>query len=682
MMRAISYMSSTGRASGSTSTCSTSSRDVTWQAAAAAHILEARKRQGRVGGKKSRAGCLTCKTRRIKCDEQHPQCGRCRSSGRRCDGYGHLQLSVPGRSSNNSNNNSNCLIGRQLSLALGLADNDSRRAFDYYLSWTAPRLAGVLDKDFWCGHVLQLAQHEPLILDSLLALSTLYEHPQYRNTFLPSPHHHHPRYSPRASHVHAAVHPAIQRPSGGSSIDEHDAAALRYYNRAIRRFDQKMADGTASPQLALLSCALFICIEIIRDHVLGAVSLVVTGCALTRHFSTCPEGMNPALYDAIIQMFARISVLASSFGHPAEHDLVEWSSHSPPESAAFSTLSDARAMLFRLLGETHATLRLTSDRRKGAVAEGNSNVMPACANDSLTEQDLANVPPPLPRPHEPSGGGGHATHMGKRSQDLLESEPERIASNEQHEDLYDSAWRHGDISAEHRMIMQLGDRKLFSDPVNMQKRQARLQRRWMRWYDSFRHMCPHGPEENEAAATMLMFYHLAVIMMHAMDTHTQMIFDECTPHFEEIIRLSEIYVHNRIGEHSIFTFEVGTIPPLYWAATKCRIPSLRRRALELLLKAPAKECLWGARSCAEVVARLIAIEEEGLGHPVPSLVQIGLGGGVSAIDDSILPPEHQRVHHLGILVNEPANRFDIRVTRYIFNAETGLREKVYSDYPI
>lgn len=221
-------MSSTGRGSGSTSTCSSSSRDVTWQAAAAAHILEARKRQGRVGGKKSRAGCLTCKTRRIKCDEQHPQCGRCRSSGRRCDGYVHLQLSVPG-SSNNSNNNSNCLIGRQLSLALGLADNHSRRAFDYYLSWTAPRLAGVLDKDFWCGHVLQLAQHEPLILDSLLALSTLYEHPQYRNTFLPSPHHHHPRHSPRASHVHAAVHPATQRPSGGSSIDEHDAAALRYY---------------------------------------------------------------------------------------------------------------------------------------------------------------------------------------------------------------------------------------------------------------------------------------------------------------------------------------------------------------------------------------------------------------------------------------------------------------------
>ncbi|KAK9238760.1 hypothetical protein V1525DRAFT_399961 [Lipomyces kononenkoae] len=37
---------------------------------------------------RSRNGCITCKIRRVKCDEEKPGCRRCRSAGRKCDGYG------------------------------------------------------------------------------------------------------------------------------------------------------------------------------------------------------------------------------------------------------------------------------------------------------------------------------------------------------------------------------------------------------------------------------------------------------------------------------------------------------------------------------------------------------------------------------------------------------------------
>lgn len=37
--------------------------------------------------RKVRTGCLTCKIRRKKCDESKPECQRCRSTGRVCDGY-------------------------------------------------------------------------------------------------------------------------------------------------------------------------------------------------------------------------------------------------------------------------------------------------------------------------------------------------------------------------------------------------------------------------------------------------------------------------------------------------------------------------------------------------------------------------------------------------------------------
>lgn len=656
----------------STGACEmSSSKDVTWQATAAARILEARKKKGRLGSKKSRGGCVTCKTRRIKCDETRPKCERCTTTGRHCEGYPDLPITK----------GTNSLIGRQLSQALGLSD-DEKRTFDYFLSWTAPRLAGMLDKDFWCGQVLQLAQREPLILDSLLALSTLYEHPQYMKSFLT------PAHGPKETFGNVyTVHPAISRPN----IDEHHAKALKHYNRAIRKFDQKMSEGTASPLLALVSCALFICVEIIRDNVFGGVSLFITGCSLTRQFSTCPDGMCHELYNAIRQMFARLSVLAASIGHPAEHDIVEWSGNSPVDPGGYDTVAGARTMLFRLLGETHATMRLTGDHRKEAVAEGTSNGVPAYANNALSESELRDLPPPPPRPYE-LPNGGYTTALGKWSQDLYEVETDRGINapwhsedpgDGQHEDLYELAWKHGDISAEHRMIMQLGDRKLFSEPSHIQRRRSRLQERWARWHESFRRLYPYDAQEDEAAATLLMHYQLALIMMHGFGDQSQMSFDECTSNFEEILRLSEIYVQKRSGENPTFTFEVGTVPPLYWLATKCRIPSLRRRAVELLLKAPAKECMWSSRSSAEVLARLISVEEEGLGHPAPSLAPPGPGGiHAPVIDDSILPSASQRVHNLGILVNKPAGRFDIRVTRYNVNPVTGARERVFSDYAI
>lgn len=37
---------------------------------------------------KVKSGCITCKIRKIKCDEEKPSCRRCTSTGRTCDGYG------------------------------------------------------------------------------------------------------------------------------------------------------------------------------------------------------------------------------------------------------------------------------------------------------------------------------------------------------------------------------------------------------------------------------------------------------------------------------------------------------------------------------------------------------------------------------------------------------------------
>ncbi len=158
-----------------------------------------------------------------------------------------------------------------------------------------------------------------------------------------------------------------------------------------------------------------------------------------------------------------------------------------------------------------------------------------------------------------------------------------------------------------------------------------------------------------------MYYHFSVVWQMTRLSTTQTVYDEFTYHFNEIIRHAEIYIKCKAVQQCSFTIEVGAVPPLYLTATKCRIPSLRRRALDLLSKAPRKECNWGARSTAEIVARVIAVEEEGLGLPTPDC-----GGKCAnvALDDGILPSEEQRVHTLEILKNESTQGHEVRVTRY------------------
>jgi hypothetical protein len=138
----------------------------------------------RVGHSKSRMGCSTCKyalssrsrnfrlffsstrlymhllnrnlaarIRRIKCDEARPNCHRCSSTGRRCDGYqtpATKWISV--------------LSGPAASVGSAhpyqyLADDSSRLAFDHFRSRVVVELSRNSDPTFWSVSVLQIRCH-------------------------------------------------------------------------------------------------------------------------------------------------------------------------------------------------------------------------------------------------------------------------------------------------------------------------------------------------------------------------------------------------------------------------------------------------------------------------------------------------------------------------------------------
>lgn len=69
-------------------------------------------------------------------------------------------------------------------------------------------------------------------------------------------------------------------------LDEHHTTALKLYSRAIRGYRHLLENGKATPVLTLLSCVLFICVEVIRDNIFGVVPLFMNGRNLLKMFES------------------------------------------------------------------------------------------------------------------------------------------------------------------------------------------------------------------------------------------------------------------------------------------------------------------------------------------------------------------------------------------------------------
>ncbi|KAJ6016995.1 hypothetical protein N7451_000374 [Penicillium sp. IBT 35674x] len=110
---------------------------------------------------KVRTGCATCKIRKVKCDEQRPKCHRCVSTGRSCPGYPQAAPSQPEIK----------LYNIPFKVPGSRAD---RELIHYYCCEAADSLSRFSDNTLWKHLILQRSQDQPVIRNSLVALSCLY----------------------------------------------------------------------------------------------------------------------------------------------------------------------------------------------------------------------------------------------------------------------------------------------------------------------------------------------------------------------------------------------------------------------------------------------------------------------------------------------------------------------------
>ncbi|KAL3457038.1 hypothetical protein BJX64DRAFT_29160 [Aspergillus heterothallicus] len=194
--------------------------------------MERTSRRTRASKPKVRTGCITCKIRRVKCDETKPACSRCINTGRKCDGYASPSEAMQ--------------VPRGLQLVAPSASAAESRALDFFFHSTSPKMAGFLDADFWKRSVLQLSLSEPAIRQGLAALGSLDEF------------------------------------AGGRTPDS--ALAQELYSRAIRSIVDKASTGDMSVPIVVMASIIFTCFEFLRRDSRAAATHIASGIEIVRHW--------------------------------------------------------------------------------------------------------------------------------------------------------------------------------------------------------------------------------------------------------------------------------------------------------------------------------------------------------------------------------------------------------------
>ena len=336
---------------------------------------------------------------------------------------------------------------------------------------------------------------------------------------------------------------------------------------------------------------------------------------------------NTGLLTLIRYMFALLSVLASALGHPHPMDLHAESAIAGQDTI-FSSIAEARTALSAFMAHSHSFIKDATEWHECMFLSGDVQAVSVDTVVQHSSSEMGQVV--LPRRFDiiKSHGVTRFYYVG------VENHVNRLS----------------ELFGKDRLVFEPPTPFSVTGPLrdvgfnDLLSCKTQLQKKLGQWLDAFRGSGKHFEStEPETANCILMYYHVSLILLSTRLTPTQTVFDNYTHGFREIVRHAKTYLAAQAPQNSTFTFELGAVPALYFTATKCRIPSLRRRALDLISETPKKESMWGARSVAELVSRFIIIEEQGLGLPA-----VDCSGRCSAmaVDDAILLPEERRVTYL------------------------------------
>ncbi|KAF4957782.1 hypothetical protein FSARC_11191 [Fusarium sarcochroum] len=110
---------------------------------------------------------------------------------------------------------------------------------------------------------------------------------------------------------------------------------------------------------------------------------------------------------------------------------------------------------------------------------------------------------------------------------------------------------------------------------------------------------------------MNLWFRTARIIFASTFSTDEITFDALLEEFTYIINKAEELLSSPETRYSV---DIGVVPPLYYAALKCRDPTIRRRSVTILQSAPRREAGWDSLGTSCILKEVIRIEENGLGN--------------------------------------------------------------------
>ncbi|KKY23807.1 putative transcription factor cys6 [Phaeomoniella chlamydospora] len=227
---------------------------------------------------KVRTGCLTCKIRRVKCDETKPVCIRCSSFGRKCDGYAQwkpkeLEIKNPATTTISTTvptpRESTLPSSRSplpLSLSQFAGSPEEISSFQYFCEKTVPLLDAVSLVPFFRESVLLLSDNNDIIKSLVLAIS--------------------------------CTHQSISRPT--QDVAKQRALFFAHYNKALRHMI-----GATNPNIGVVvtACTMFAACDDICGRGHSALRHIAAAFAIVHTYQMKDQSEKDKASDEIIETY-------------------------------------------------------------------------------------------------------------------------------------------------------------------------------------------------------------------------------------------------------------------------------------------------------------------------------------------------------------------------------------------
>ncbi|KAH9223321.1 hypothetical protein DL95DRAFT_128453 [Leptodontidium sp. 2 PMI_412] len=545
-------------------------------------------------GPKVRSGCVTCKIRRVKCDEGKPGCKRCFKFGKPCDGYeGNKQskpstlprkprplaplqntyvtiqqpiyqtfyqnishtptrheqydqneqlqtvqrLRLPPNTSNPDTTQNNFIPIHPLYRPppRDLFQNDQERLyFQRFCEISAAQLTGCLESELWSRVVLQASETAPCIRHAVTAIGTL-NLKGWRDG---------------------------NNSSNSQRLDQKRLQfAYHSYHSAIVDMRRSTSEGQTDIRTKLLACLLFACFEtyhgnrdVATAQVFAGIEAIDSYNLLRAHSQTTSGTTLPPIDEEIVRIFVVLEIQATTY----------------------------------------------QDRRSRALHLERLNGGRAAVEDMPVEfTSLKQARLPMTRIVL---RGIHLT-MSQREVDLS-----------LHPSIVDLWW-----ISERTSPSPIGPNSSISTVDPVYALQCNILSEYKRWEKAFEPLLrkARGPKGRASfhAATLLRVHYLSGVLCLAATTPHPLYYHRCyTRELTEVVDLAHLLLEDAnqslLGDS--YSLDIGVVMPLIVVGYKYRHRALRRRIIETFGKVQRREGIWDVDVTGRVMKWVADIEEVGL----------------------------------------------------------------------